>query len=95
LSRKQTFFSIISKTFASSIYRLNAIAKRKRINCRIKMYFCNFYFNQDIKCLIIKKFFRYIEYKRFNRNCNLTSLNKEINKTINVVKKLNNKILES
>jgi hypothetical protein len=83
------------KTFASFIRRLNAIAKRKQISCRIKMRFCNSYFNQDIKCLIIKRFFRCIECKRFNRKCNLISSNKKIDKTINVVKKLNDKILES
>ncbi len=55
---------------------------------------CNLCFNRDIKCLIIKKFFCCIECERFNRKCNLISSNKEINKTINVVKKLNNKILE-
>jgi len=59
------------------------------------MRFCNFCFNQDIKCLIIKKFSRYIECERFNQKCNLISSNKKINKTINVVKKLNDKILES
>jgi hypothetical protein len=30
------------------------------------MRFCNLFFNQDIKYLIIKKFFYCIEYKRFN-----------------------------
>jgi len=58
------------------------------------MRFCNFYFDRNIKCLIIKKFSYCIECKRFNQKCNLTSSNKEINKTINIIKKLNNKILE-
>ncbi len=93
-SRKQTFSSIMFKTFASSICRLNIIAKRKRINCCIKICSCNLCFDRDIKCLITKKFFRYIEYKRFNRKYNLISSSKKINKTINVVKKLNNKIFE-
>ncbi len=84
----------MSKAFASSIRQLNAIAKREQISCRIKMRSCNFYFDRDIKYLIIKKFSRYIECKHFNRKCNLTSSNKKINKTINVVKKLNNKILK-
>jgi len=94
LFRKQTFSSIMSKIFASFIRRLNAIAKRERISRRIRMRSCKFYFDRDIKCLIIKKFSRCIECKRFNRKCNLISSNKEINKTINIVKKLNNKIFE-
>ncbi len=85
----------MSKIFVSSIRRFNAIAKRKQISCYIKMRSCNFCFDRDIKCLIIKKFSCCIECKRFNRKYNLISLNKKINKTINIVKKLNNKILKS
>jgi len=61
LFRKQIFSSIIFKIFASSICRLNATAKREQISCYIKMHLCNLYFDQDIKCLIIKKFSCYIE----------------------------------
>ncbi len=84
----------MSKIFTSTIRRFNVIAKREQINCSIKMRLCNFYFNQDIKYLIIKKISLCIECKRFNQKYNLISSNKEINKTINVVKKLNNKILK-
>ena len=55
---------------------------------------CNFCFDRNIKCLIIKKFSCYIECERFNRKLNLISSNKKIKKMINVIKKLNNKILE-
>jgi len=92
---KAIFFFFISKTFASSIRRLNAIAKRKQISRRIKMRLCSLYFDRNIKCLIIKKFSRCIECERFNQKCNLISSNKKMNKAINVVKKLNDKILES
>ena len=59
------------------------------------MRFCNVCFDQDTRCLIIKKFSRCIKCERFNRKCDLAFSNKKINKTINVVKELNNKILES
>jgi len=82
------------KIFANSIRRLNVIAKRKQISCRIKMCLYNLYFDQDIKCLIIKRFFCYIDCKCFNRKYNLISSNKKINKIINVIKNLNNKIFK-
>jgi len=58
------------------------------------MRFCNSYFDRNIIYLIIKKFFFCIECKYFNRKYNIISLNKKIDKIINVVKKLNNKIFE-
>ncbi len=84
----------MSKVFASFVRRLNAIAKRKQIDRHIKMRLCNVRFNQDTRCLIIKEFSRCTKCERFNRKCDLASSNKKINKTINVIKELNNKILE-
>ncbi len=90
---KTNFFFIISKIVFNLEHCYNAIVKRERLNCCIKMRVCQSCLSQDIKYLVICKFFCYIEYKQFNRKCNLTSLDKKIDKALNIIEKLNNKIL--
>ena len=49
--------------------------------------------SRDIKYFVTYKFFCCTEYKQFNRKCNLTFSNKKIDKALNIIEKLNNKIL--
>jgi len=93
LFRKQIFFFTISKIAFSSEYCYNTIVKKKYLNCCIKIRICQFCLSRDIKYLVICKFFCCIECKQFNRKCNLISSDKKIDKALNIIKKLNNKIL--
>ena len=85
----------MSKVVSSSIRCHNAIAKRERPNRRVKIRTCQSCFARNLKCMITREFSRCIECERFNRKCDLTSSNKKMNKTLDVLKKLNNKILNA
>ncbi len=56
---------------------------------------CQSCLSQDVKCFVICKFFYCIKCKQFNRKCNLVSSNKKIDKALDIIEKLNNKILNT